>query len=157
MNILRGAKPAFLPNVRERSAGAWRRNDSRFFWIWLLCLIAYKSNTHPSAICSQHTRLPYDSVQAVDLQFQFIFSIQDSRGTHHVDGWGSSRVVVVGGLLVKSPFTAETEVPIFRVAAFPHSPPRLASPNHFCLCNLPLLTQLYRANVGPRDAANLEV
>jgi hypothetical protein len=41
-----------------------------------------------------------------------------SKETHHGDGWGSSRVVVVGGLLVKSPFTAETEVAIFRVAAF---------------------------------------
>lgn len=41
-----------------------------------------------------------------------------SQVTHHGDGWGSSRVVVVGGLLVKSPCTAETEVAIFRVAAF---------------------------------------
>ena len=44
-------------------------------------------------------------------------------------------------LLVKSPFAAETEVPIFRVAAVPHSPPRLASPSHSKSGNLPILTQ----------------
>lgn len=56
---------------------------------------------------------------------------------------GIEPVVVVGGLLVKSPFTAESEVPIFRVAVLLHSPPRLASPNRFRFGHLPLLSQLY--------------
>jgi hypothetical protein len=100
--------------------GEERRDHSRFFWIWLLCLIAYISHTqsvsqHSFEIRARISIRGFQLIAQVDL---FIVSSKQRRLTHHVDGWGSSRVVVVGGLLVKSPFTAETEVAIFRVAAF---------------------------------------
>lgn len=76
--------------------------NSRAFWIWLLCLIAYISHTHQHHSSLVVVHLQCHPVVANSRRYLYLSKRKASRATYHCDGWGSSRVLVVGGLLVES-------------------------------------------------------
>lgn len=96
--------------IKKASNGAVVGGHSRFFWIWLLCLIAYKPQDNISSAVEFHqvTQNPRDRL--VSLIHFFPYHIFEGV-THHGDGWGSS--VVVGGMLVKSRLQERLGCPIF--------------------------------------------